>query len=190
MRATPAGPSRWAFALIALLVFAAGLVADQVTKAWALSALADGEVISLLPGVSLQLAFNPGIAFGMGAEFGPIISIGILLVLVSLMGWVIWSIYRGRASGSTLLLTAVASGGVGNMIDRISRSTSAPFSGSVVDFLAVEWFAIFNIADVLAVAGVAAWALSLGGRPRPEPSRQVVYRRPSKPQSNEFGGGS
>ncbi|MET0715100.1 MAG: hypothetical protein ABWY57_09320, partial [Mycetocola sp.] len=41
-------------------VFALGFTFDQVIKLSALSALADGTAIELLPSVSFRLAFNPG----------------------------------------------------------------------------------------------------------------------------------
>jgi len=157
----------------ALLVFVTALTADRLSKSWALTALADGATIPLLPGVQLQLAFNPGAAFGMGADFGPVMAIGILVLLLALSSWIYWSISRGNASWSLLLLTAAAAGGWGNMYDRIARAGGVPLSGTVIDMIAVDWFAIFNIADILAVGGIAAWALTrlIDGRPETKTGR-------------------
>lgn len=157
--------SRLALGAAAILVFAAALAIDRLSKAWALSALADDETVPLLPGVRLQLAFNPGAAFGMGADFGPVMAVGILVILLALSSWIYWGISRGRPRWSLLLLTAAAAGGWGNMYDRISRAEGAPLSGTVIDMIAVEWFAIFNVADIFAVGGIFTWAaLNITGR--------------------------
>lgn len=144
----------------ALVVLVAAVTADRLSKSWALTVLADGATVPLIPGVRLQLAFNPGAAFGMGADFGPVMAIGILVLLLALSSWIYWSIARGRANWLLLLLTAAAAGGWGNMYDRISRSEGVPLSGTVIDMIAVDWFAIFNVADIFAVGGIAGWALT------------------------------
>lgn len=157
--AAPHSPRRAVVALIAALVFAAGFTLDQLTKAWALTALADGTVIPLFPTVSFRLAFNPGVAFGMGAEAGPVLAIVLLAVVAALLVWIVWKIRRGDAVLEVLLLAAVAAGACGNMFDRITRAETVPLSGTVIDFIAVDWFAIFNVADILTVCGMIAWAL-------------------------------
>ena len=51
------------FACIAI----AAIAIDQLTKMWALSALADGRTIRVIPGLlSLTLVRNPGASLGMG----------------------------------------------------------------------------------------------------------------------------
>jgi signal peptidase II len=154
----PSAKSRLALSGAAILVVAAALAADRLSKAWALSALADGETVPLLPGVRLQLAFNPGAAFGMGVDFGPVMAVGILVILLALSSWIYWGISRGTPRWSLLLLTAAAAGGWGNMYDRISRADRVPLSGTVIDMIAVDWFAIFNVADIFAVVGIVTWA--------------------------------
>lgn len=151
-------PTRLTLGVAIVLVFGAGLAADRLTKSWALSTLADGTAITLIPTVSLRLAFNPGVAFGLGAGLGPAVAVGILILLLVLSCWIIWTALRGSARPPVLLLTAVAAGGWGNMYDRISRAEDGPLSGAVVDFIAVDWFAVFNVADILTVLGMIVWA--------------------------------
>lgn len=165
-----------------LVVLVAALTADRLSKSWALTALAEGETIPLLPGVQLQLAFNPGAAFGMGAAFGPVMAIGILVLLLSLSSWVFWCIARGTANWSLLLLTAAGGGGWGNMYDRISRADGVALSGTVVDMIAVDWFAIFNVADIFAVGGIAGWAFTRLIRRRPE-TKRATEGEPVRPPS-------
>jgi signal peptidase II len=165
---TPTLTTRLVRGVATLLVFVAGIAADQLTKWWALSALADGSTIPILPTVSLRLAFNPGVAFGLGADLGPVVAVGILVILLALSAWILWNALRGSARPRVLVLTAVAAGGWGNMYDRISRAEGGPLSGSVVDFIAVDWFAVFNVADILTVVGMMVWAgTALLTRPRP-----------------------
>jgi signal peptidase II len=72
---------------------------------------------------------------------------------------VLWRAARGAPMGGTSLLALAAGGAAGNIWDRISRAAEGPLSGEVVDFLAVDGFAIFNVADIFTTCGVAGWAL-------------------------------
>ncbi|KQO09905.1 hypothetical protein ASF06_06565 [Agreia sp. Leaf244] len=158
---------RFVGALVAILIVAIGVVADQFVKEWAIEVLSDSPPIEILPTFSLDLAFNPGVAFGMGAEFGPLVGVILIGILMSLTGWLAVLVWRGNHLVDTLLLSLVLAGGVGNVIDRVSRAPdSAPLTGEVVDYLAVSWFAIFNLADVFAVGGVLAWIVVVMVRSR------------------------
>jgi len=143
-----------------LAVLVTGIAADQLVKRWALQNLADGQTYEILPFLSLSLAFNPGAAFGIGAEAGAWFAIGILVILLALSGWIVFKLGRGDTLTSILLLTVVAAGGWGNMVDRMTRADNGPLSGTVVDYFATEGFAIFNLADVFAVVGMTLWAIT------------------------------
>lgn len=133
-------------------------VIDQLTKWWVLVEFEDGRVVELLPTVQLRLAFNPGVAFGIGAELGPALVIGLMLVLLGLFSWIAIRVRQGKGTLGTLALAAAAGGAVGNLIDRVFRAVDGPLSGHVVDFIAVDWFAIFNVADIFTTCGIALWA--------------------------------
>lgn len=152
--------------LSVLLVVMVGVAIDQLVKQWALSDLASGRVIGVLPTFDLRLVFNPGVAFGMGAGLGPIVAIVLIGVLAALAGWVTVKIWRGEMVDA-VLLSVVLAGGLGNVIDRVFRAPEeAPLTGEVVDYLAVSWFAIFNLADVFTVGGVVVWLLVVTHRSR------------------------
>ena len=159
MTVLAASSSRRTVFLWALVVFTVGIAADQLTKLWAVTALGDGSSIPLVPTVSLRLAYNPGVAFSLGANAGPTIALGILVILLALTAWIAWKVRARQPILGILLLTVVASGGWGNMFDRATRATDGFLSGHVVDFIAVDWFAIFNFGDVLTVCGMIAWAV-------------------------------
>jgi signal peptidase II len=137
-----------------------GFVLDQLSKRWAVDALGGGETIPLFPTARFALVYNPGVSFGMGAEVGPLLTVGIMALALGLAVWVGWQIRHRASLLQVLLLSAVLAGALGNLFDRITRAEDGPLSGHVVDFIAVEWFAVFNVADILTVCGMIAWALT------------------------------
>lgn len=149
------------FAGVTLVTAVLAAVIDQLTKWWALVEFADGHVVELLPTVQLRLVFNPGVAFGMGAELGPALVVGLMLVVLALVIWIAVRVRQGKGTLGTLGLAAAAGGAVGNLIDRVFRAEDGALSGHVVDFIAVDWFAIFNVADIFTTCGIALWAATM-----------------------------
>lgn len=142
----------------AVAIVVAAFAADQLTKAWALSYLGSTREIELGLGASLRLVFNPGVAFGIGADAGAPLVIGIIALTTALLVWILMRAAQGRSMIATAFLAIAAGGAVGNVWDRITRAEGAPLTGHVVDFIAVDWFAIFNVADIFTTLGLAAWA--------------------------------
>ncbi|MBT1634427.1 signal peptidase II [Clavibacter michiganensis] len=153
--------SRPVVVALAAVVVVVGFVLDQISKRWAVDALGGGRQIELVPTVRFALVYNPGVSFGMGAEVGPLLTVGIIALALGLAVWVGWQIRHRASTLQVLLLTAVLAGALGNLFDRITRAEDGPLSGHVVDFIAVEWFAVFNVADILTVCGMIAWALTM-----------------------------
>ncbi|PPF57487.1 signal peptidase II [Clavibacter michiganensis] len=152
--------SRPVVVALAVVVLVVGVVLDQLSKRWAVDALGGGETIPLFPTARFALVYNPGVSFGMGAEVGPLLTVGIMALALGLAVWVGWQIRHHASLLQVLLLSAVLAGALGNLFDRITRAEDGPLSGHVVDFIAVEWFAVFNVADILTVCGMIAWALT------------------------------
>ncbi len=152
--------SRPVVVALAVVVVVVGFVLDQLSKRWAVDALGGGETIPLFPTARFALVYNPGVSFGMGAEVGPLLTVGIMALALCLAVWVGWQIRHRASLLQVLLLSAVLAGALGNHFDRITRAEDGPLSGHVVDFIAVEWFAVFNVADILTVCGMIAWALT------------------------------
>ncbi|MBF4619004.1 signal peptidase II [Clavibacter sp. VKM Ac-2873] len=152
--------SRPVVVALAVVVVIVGLVLDQLSKRWAVDALGGGETIPLFPTARFALVYNPGVSFGMGADVGPLLTVGIMALSLGLAVWVGWQIRHRASLLQVLLLSAVLAGALGNLLDRITRAEDGPLSGHVVDFIAVEWFAVFNVADILTVCGMIAWALT------------------------------
>ena len=67
-----------------MLIAAVVVLVDQLTKQWALNALADRN-IDVVGSLRFNLAFNTGMAFSQGTGLGPIIGIVALVVVVGLL---------------------------------------------------------------------------------------------------------
>ncbi len=140
--------------LVTLLIL---LGFDQWTKYLAIIGLKDKPDFMLIKDV-LQLEYleNRGAAFGMMQNKQlPLIVITTVILLV-----IIWLFHRIPMSKKYYVLQAtlllIASGAIGNMIDRIGR-------GYVVDFIYISLirFPIFNVADCFVVIGVVLLLFSL-----------------------------
>ena len=147
-------------------VAAVVVTADQLAKAWALRALDDGPV-HLIWTLRLNLSFNSGAAFGLGKSLAPVLApLGILLVLV-LLGF-------GRNAVTTrpgaIALGLVLGGAMGNLGDRLFRD----HGGSVVDFIDLQWWPVFNLADAAITCGVVALLVTGLRGPGPDGDRHAV----------------
>ena len=133
-----------------MAVAVAVVVADQLTKAWALAALEDGP-IRLIGPVRLALTYNSAAAFGLGGGFVPFLAVGALVLVIVLVA-------RGDATRSPLLAAAaglVVGGAFGNLADRLFRSPGL-LRGAVVDFVDLRWWPVFNLADAAITCGCVA----------------------------------
>ncbi|NBU16272.1 MAG: signal peptidase II, partial [Actinobacteria bacterium] len=123
---------------------------DQVTKTWAVNALDDGRTIDLFWTLRLALGFNSGMAFSKATGLGPFIGIVATLAIV----FIVASMRRAESAASAFGMVLVAAGAAGNVIDRLFRG-DAWFRGSVVDFIDLQWWPVFNVADsAITVGGV------------------------------------
>lgn len=151
-------PDWLAFAAVA----GAAVAADQVTKQVVAGTLALGESKHVLGPLELHHVQNSGIAFGLFQGATPIV-----IVLTSLV--VVWLLLVFARSGARhpvmpVGLGLVIGGSVSNLADRVRL-------GHVTDFLDVEYWPAFNLADTFIVVGVgllisAAW---LADRSRTRP---------------------
>lgn len=121
---------------------------DQITKAWAVAAL-DDQIIDLVWTLRLRLVHNTGFAFSTGSGLGPVLAI-VAIVIVG----VLWS-SRRRVQGrwATVALGGIIGGALGNLADRVFRG-AAWGRGAVVDFIDLQWWPIFNVADASITVGL------------------------------------
>lgn len=123
------------------------LVVDQLSKWWALTALADGEVHVVGP-LWLRLTYNTAGAFGLGGGLVPFLS------LVAL-GVVVFLILSGAGGGKVAAAIATGlllGGALGNLGDRLFRSPGL-LRGAVVDFVDLRFWPVFNVADMAITCG-------------------------------------
>jgi signal peptidase II len=115
---------------------------DQLTKAWAVSALSDAPFSIIGHTVEFHLARNPGSAFGRFQGLTPVLAIGAIVASVFLARAV------DRAQDPVIVagLVLVLGGALGNFTDRIARDPGV-MRGYVVDFVRVGSFPVFNVAD-------------------------------------------
>lgn len=124
------------------LLVATIVVADQLSKHWALNRLSGNRTIDVVGSLRFNLAFNKGMAFSQATGAGPIIG---ALGFVVIIGIVLW--LRRSAQGLAAIAAGMIVGGaIGNLVDRLLRG-DAWLRGAVVDFVDLQWFPIFNLAD-------------------------------------------
>jgi signal peptidase II len=142
--------------IIFLVILAAGLPLDQLTKVLVQLKLPLGSQAPLIPGLlNLVHVRNKGAAFGLMSGWPPgfvwlffVVVIGLVLVVLGYLLWRLPDDHWSAALGYSLILT----GALGNLIDRVRL-------GEVVDFIDVYWgryhWPAFNVADSLVCVGTA-----------------------------------
>ena len=136
---------RLALALCALVV-----AADQIAKALAEAELVPGEQVDVLGPLTLTLAHNSGVAFGLASGGGA------LLIALSATALIFVAVLFARNPARPRMWLAVgllAGGAIGNLIDRVR-------AGAVTDYIDVLSWPPFNLADVAITLGVIVLALS------------------------------
>jgi len=128
---------------------------DQLSKNWAQSAL-DTRDVDLVGSLRFHLAFNTGASFSMGNGYGPWIAL-VALVIIAVLVW------QGRTVTSRLgavALGLIVGGALGNVADRALRGDQGFFHGAVIDFIDLQWWPVFNVADVGVVVGAVLLVVS------------------------------
>lgn len=135
------------FVRYAGLAFAVVLI-DQLTKTWAVNALDDGRIIHVVWTLQFALGFNSGMAFSQGEGIGPIIGVIALIAVVALL----ITLRKTGSTMSSLGVALVCGGAAGNVVDRLFRGDGW-LHGAVVDFIDLQWWPVFNIADAAISVG-------------------------------------
>ncbi len=124
------------------------VVVDQLTKMWAVSALADGPKNIIGDKVRFELARNSGSAFSGFKGYTPVVAILAIAITV----WIARAVRRATDPWVIAGLVLVLGGALGNLTDRILRSPGF-LRGHVVDFVSVGWWPVFNVADSCVTVG-------------------------------------
>jgi signal peptidase II len=136
---------------------------DRVTKLWVEAALAGRPPMEIVPGVlSFNYTTNSGGAFGLGRS-APWVFAG-ATVLVSVV--IVFVSFRLDRRPLALALGLILGGALGNLTDRILNGPG--LSGSVIDFIDLQVWPVFNLADASIVVGAILLAMSSARREEPE----------------------
>lgn len=124
-----------------LIIMAAVIAADQLSKILVLRYLVPVGQVKLIDGVfHLTYVENRGAAFGMLSDSRWVFMVLSCVAIIILIGY-LWR-YKPESRLLRISIALIAGGGVGNMIDRTVY-------GYVVDFIDVAfvWDYVFNVAD-------------------------------------------
>jgi signal peptidase II len=143
-------------------VAAAVVVADQLSKWWAVDRLSRGP-ITIVGDIRLALTHNSGGAFGLGSGFVPMVALAVVALVVVLF-------VVGRSIDRAAIAVAlglVLGGALGNLADRVFRAPGFG-RGAVVDFVDLRRWPVFNVADAAITCGCILLLLMSFSRSRAE----------------------
>lgn len=124
-------------------VFLLVVVADQLTKRWITTNLADGQVLWDIGWLRIINIHNTGAAFGIFRGFNLVFIIVYFLVLVVIVTAIVRyhdHPYFANSLMARLIAGLVLGGMTGNLIDRLRF-------GRVTDFIDFKVWPAFNVAD-------------------------------------------
>jgi signal peptidase II len=154
------------------LLFGGFIIVDQLVKYWSRTAAQGTEgrtFVALWPNVfELKLVFNEGIAFGMAQGAG----MWLAPIAVLMAGGAAWYTYKHRDDAvlTPVTMGLLASGAIGNLIDRV-------WMGKVTDMFWIRAidFPVFNVADMCITAAGACllWAGIKDAIHKPDPAAKT-----------------
>jgi signal peptidase II len=145
------------FNIILIVIIAAGILLDQLSKLLVYFLMEEGDTVKLIPEVfHIEYVQNEGAAFGMLSDnrwvFMIISTVAIIGIGVYLFGFC-----KERMLVKVGLATIIG-GGIGNMIDR----TAYGFVVDMIDFCLFDfWVWIFNVADACVCVGAGIVMLGI-----------------------------
>ena len=139
-------------------IFVLIVLADQTTKQIMLDLIFDPpRRIEILATFNLVPVWNRGMSFGMLADGGAMVPIGLTSLAVAISAWLFWMVPRLHHV-QRLAAACIAGGAIGNAIDRLRF-------GKVVDFIDLHYagfhWPAFNLADAAITIGAVLWGYSI-----------------------------
>jgi signal peptidase II len=157
-------PPRTGRPLLATAIVGGVVVLDQLSKWWAVRELSDGPIAVIGDDIGFALVRNTGSAFSLFQAFTPLLAVVAIVVAVVL----IRTVRRTRDTLMVVGLSLVLGGAIGNLVDRLFRAPGF-LKGAVVDFVHVDEFPTFNVADASITIGaivIVVWAMRADLRER------------------------
>ncbi|MBR2339732.1 MAG: signal peptidase II [Clostridia bacterium] len=142
--------------LWALIIVCVGIIVDQISKAIVAANMTYGKTVSIIPYLfDFRYTTNTGAAFGMLSDQRWIF---LSVSTVAIIAMIIYAIYAFSDMNMLYVwgISLIVSGGIGNMIDRLTL-------GYVIDFIEFAFmdFATFNIADSCVCVGAFIVGLAI-----------------------------
>jgi signal peptidase II len=139
-----------------------GIGLDQATKAIVVATREGKPPVRLIGKVlTIDVSRNSGAAF----SFAPAQTVVFTCLAVAIAVLIVIRAPRLRSTGWAAALGLLLAGSVGNLCDRLLRAPGVG-RGAVVDFIDLQHFATFNVADSCLTCGaVLAVLLSVRGIP-------------------------
>ncbi len=122
------------------------VIIDRFLKILALNYYNNNEINIIGDFFKFNFAKNYNIAFSLPFS-GPILNIVIILIILILIYYLI-KLVRNLQNTLAGFLVFIILGAISNIVDRVKY-------GYVVDYLDLDYFTVFNIADCMIVCGVA-----------------------------------
>lgn len=145
--------------LLLVAVLALGL--DIASKVLVVANLSDRPPVRLLGGLlTLRLTRNSGAAFSIGTGLTVVFAV----VAIGVVAYILHTARRLRSVPWAITLGLLLGGACGNLVDRLLRAP-APMQGSVVDWIQLPHWPVFNLADTAICCG-GALAVLLAARGR------------------------
>lgn len=130
---------------------------DYLTKQWALNYLPGKEIKIIGEFLKLELAFNTGAAFGLGAE-GAGVALSLFAIAASCL--VVYYAPYLTSRAWSIVFAMVLGGALGNLTDRAFNFPGL-FQGAVTDWLKLPNWPNFNLADTsIVLAAILAFILT------------------------------
>lgn len=149
----PQGLWEWVDLLLPYTFIVIIFLADQLSKQWALQFLAENGPTVINPLLTINEAYNRGIAFGLFQGIGPLVgwlTFGVVLVMFVML-------VKTPRSDRVMRwgLALIIGGALGNQVDRLVAQ-------QVLDFIKIPiWDGYLNVADVAINAGMVLLILSM-----------------------------
>lgn len=155
--------------LLVLLTAGAVLLVDQASKTWAVNALANRTPIHVIGSLQLALHYNTGSAFSLNRSLGPLIGLlaAVVVIVLAITG------RSARDARTAVTIGLLIGGALGNLADRAFRSglgSSGFLHGAVIDFIDLQWWPVFNVADsAISVGAILLAFLGFRAESKPKP---------------------
>lgn len=128
-------------------IVAVFFIADRVLKLLFAGLWRRAEFSVISDWLKLKLSLNSGLAFGLPANHGLIMILTGLAIFILI--YLAYLSYRNNKLVDFGAYAFIIAGAASNFLDRLK-------GGLVIDYFDLNFFSIFNLADIFIVCGIAA----------------------------------